>query len=222
MTQHTPPAGKASDGGESELHTDIDNNDIPLLSEPVADTGDKTVEQEPDESADDVYTLSLQQAVLEDDQHEQIATLEAIVFDGDKAKTPMATAKPPAAAAPSPEAEPPLKLTPVAAPRAGKPLPQKSDNPFLPQHILDRLNQGRRNLVEEIAQSGAALDASTAMLRTRSRAERLQHASEKPAPSDAQDKTARQKQQLIDDLVDEYLPLLASELRRRLKKLIDE
>lgn len=105
------------------------------------------------------------------------------------------------------------------------PLPRvdlkKSENPFLPKHILDRLNHGR-NLVEEIAQSSAALDASTAALR----AERLtkpaygeQHS---VATTTTTTKEVHDKHQLVDDLVEEYLPLLAAELRRRLNRLLDK
>lgn len=104
----------------------------------------------------------------------------------------------------------------------------RGENPFLPKHILDRLNQGR-NLVEEIAQSGAALDASTAILRTHARAERLSrpsHASDteehRSHQSFSKDKSELKKQKLIDDLVEDYLPLLAAELRRRLRKMLDE
>lgn len=107
---------------------------------------------------------------------------------------------------------------PHAAPQVGL---KKSENPFLPKHILDRLNHGR-NLVEEIAQSSAALDASTAVLR----AERLtkpaygeQHSA---ATTTTTTKEAHDKHQLVDDLVEEYLPLLAAELRRRLNRLLDE
>lgn len=194
-----------------------------------------------EEQDDEIHTLSLQEAIFDDEQSHNIATLEAIVFDGED---PNAPAPKPTSSVDSPKEQriadadtdaaaeqlpqPMITLTPVPAPTSSsaKPLPQKSENPFLPQHILDRLNQGKRNLVEEIAQSGAALDASTAILRAR--AERLH----KPSFSDqsnnvitnsySRDKSAYKKQQLVDDLVDEYLPLLASELRRRLRKILDE
>jgi hypothetical protein len=88
------------------------------------------------------------------------------------------------------------------------------------------LNQGKRNLVEEIAQSSAALDASTAILRTHARAERLNrpaYAEAKPQQyTFARDKSGLQKQKLVDDLVEEYLPLIAAELRRRLRRILDE
>jgi Predicted membrane protein len=199
---------------------------------------------------DEIQTLPLAEMVLDDSQDmlvsnehkQQIATLEAIVFEGEnpnapaprKPSTPEA-AEPAQPSAPQP-AEPaqdataytppsPPPLTPPFTPPPGKPLPTKSDNPFLPQHILDRLNQGKRNLVEEIAQSSAALDASTAILRTHARAERLAkpaYSDSKPQYSFSRDKSTLQKQKMVDDLVEEYLPLLAAELRRRLRKMLDE
>lgn len=234
----------------------LDDNDIPTLEERLADA-DHGFEEESaiptsqfdldDDSeadrpaADAIHTLPLDERVMDEDidpvrREQEIATLEAIVFDGADPKQvkkagqtltgEQKAAKP---AAPSPEAIiPQEKLTPMMPELPGnpKPLPKISNNPFLPQHILDRLNQGKRNLVEEIAQSGAALDASTAMLRTRARADRQQRSLYgEPQPTTTnppRDRVSTRKQQLVDDLVEEYLPLLASELRKRLKKMLDE
>lgn len=96
---------------------------------------------------------------------------------------------------------------------------QKKENPFLPQHILDRLHGSSRNLVEEIAQSSAALEACTALLRTRAVTDRLLSSATRLA---AEDKSLVRKQKLVDELVDDYLPLIAAELRRRLHKMLDE
>lgn len=205
---------------------------------------------------EEIHTLPLAEMVLDEssggedardlsnlasaEQKRQIATLEAIVFDGDDPNAPAPKYARPAAPemepAPLPTAE---SYTPASAggtpappppevPPLTKPLPKKSENPFLPQHILDRLNQGKRNLVEEIAQSSAALDASTAILRTHARADRLSrpaYGESKPQQqhySFNRDKSSQQKQKLVDDLVEEYLPLIAAELRRRLRKILDE
>jgi hypothetical protein len=213
----------------------------------AADSGEET-----DDLADmeEIQTLPLAEMILDEssqrfasnhldelasaEQKRHIATLEAIVFEGDDPTAP-------APKYPPPEQEPAVELPeelPSPVPASGttvspdllarphKPLPIKSDNPFLPQHILDRLNAGKRNLVEEIAQSSAALDASTAILRTHARAERLNrptYAETKPQQySFARDKSAMQKQKIVDDLVEEYLPLIAAELRRRLRKILDE
>jgi hypothetical protein len=196
---------------------------------------------------DEIQTLPLAEMVLDDGQDlfaspehkQQIATLESIVFEGDNPNALAPKTHPAEEDAAEPEDnadadEPHMEIAspvhtaaplPPFMPPPGKPLPTKSDNPFLPQHILDRLNQGKRNLVEEIAQSSAALDASTAILRTHARAERLAksaYSETKPQHSFSRDKSTLQKQKMIDDLVEEYLPLLASELRRRLRKLLDE
>ncbi len=96
---------------------------------------------------------------------------------------------------------------------------QKKENPFLPQHILDRLQGSGRNLVEEIAQSSAALEACTALLRTRAATDRLLSSATRLA---AEDQSLVRKQKLVDELVEDYLPLIAAELRRRLHKMLDE
>lgn len=223
MTQEKPSGANQPDDGAKEFISDDTAEDIPTLNETV----------QPDDA---IHTLSLREVVIDEEQSRNIATLEAIVFDGEDSNAPPAdSGREPAAIEPKPasieenaaELAATVRLTPIPAAPA-KPLPRKSENPFLPQHILDRLNQGRRDLVEEIAQSGAALDASTAMLRTRAQAERINRPSfSEPSSSTtsnhfSRDKSAYKKQQLIDELVDEYLPLLASELRRRLKKILDE
>lgn len=98
-------------------------------------------------------------------------------------------------------------------------MPRK-ENPFLPQHILNRLHGSSRSLVEEIAQSSAALEASTALLRNnKSRAAHLAPAAKAAA---ADDRLTLKKQKMVDDLVDDYLPLIAAELRRRLRRMLEE
>ena len=100
------------------------------------------------------------------------------------------------------------------------PMMPRKENPFLPQHILNRLQGSSRNLVEEIAQSSAALEASTALLRNnKSRAARLAPAAQALA---ADDRLSLKKQKMIDDLVDDYMPLIAAELRRRLRRMLEE
>ncbi len=242
---------------EVELHIDLG------YAEAAADD---FVETDSLAEMDEIQVLPLAEMVLEEDpddpldalanaeQKRQIATLEAIVFEGDNPNAPapkyarsaaesVASGEDPLGPQTRPDAErpahdriPPPVVPPAAAsqvkpppitPPSTKPLPTKSENPFLPQHILDRLNQGKRNLVEEIAQSSAALDASTAILRTHARADRLTRSSygeAKPQQHHAftRDKSAQQKQKIVDDLVEEYLPLIAAELRRRLRKILDE
>jgi len=218
-----------------------------------AESTEEYVESDDLAEMDEIQTLPLAEMVLDDtqdmlvsaEQKRQIATLEAIVFEGGnpnapaprktiapEEQAPQGAEKEGPPAAHDMETHPPLAASPTHATPPpvtlpeGKPLPKKSENPFLPQHILDRLNQGKRNLVEEIAQSSAALDASTAILRTHARAERLAkpaYGETKPAQySFSRDKSAQQKQKMVDDLVEEYLPLIAAELRRRLRKILDE
>ncbi len=107
------------------------------------------------------------------------------------------------------------------APEQPKLSPSKRENPFLPQHILDKLNKGRQELEADFVQSSAALDVSTAILRTHARAERLGRP-QINNPFSAKDREALEKQKLVDQLVDEYLPLVAAELRRRLHQMLDK
>lgn len=103
--------------------------------------------------------------------------------------------------------------------------PRKTENPFLPQHILDKLHQGRRTLVEEIAQSSAALDASTALFRSRTRPDRFERIAalgQLSPPTHAKSRISDQRDQMVDELVAEFLPLVAAELRRRLKRMLND
>jgi hypothetical protein len=235
-------------GDALELPSEGSSHDLELdINLGYAEETEDYVENDDLAEMDEIQTLPLAEMVLDDsqdslvsaEQKQQIATLEAIVFDGGNPNAPapkksdrvdeksniQAEREP----VPVPE-EDKLEFIssvtpPPVSPPLTKPLPKKSENPFLPQHILDRLNQGKRNLVEEIAQSSAALDASTAILRTHARAERLTkptYSEARPQHSFSRDKSAQQKQKMVDDLVEEYLPLIAAELRRRLRKLLDE
>lgn len=253
-----PPERDASDGAPSATDDllEFTSSEPSQELELNVDLGyaEETAEySEGDDLADmdEIYTLPLAEMVLDDsqdllvstEQNQQIATLEAIVFDSENPNVPAPRKADPASEILNPHAGPeltaasedePLLNTPESltlatplpvSPPLTKPLPKTSDNPFLPQHILDRLNQGKRNLVEEIAQSSAALDASTAILRTHARAERLAkptYSEARPQQAFSRDKSTQQKQKLVDELVEEYLPLIAAEMRRRLRKLLDE
>lgn len=96
-------------------------------------------------------------------------------------------------------------------------------NPFLPQHILDKLSKGRKELEDDIVQSSQALDISAALLRAHARApdKSAGSAGASQNPFATQTPSSKQKQKLVDDLVDDYLPLLTSELRRRLHQLLE-
>lgn len=180
-------------------------------------------------AADDAPLVTLQEVVPDEvvPDNDLTGTLDAATF----AEPPQAQQAP---LAPPSEATDALSETMTFAPVKdadatvapspfSKPLPEKSSNPFLPQHILDKLNKGRKDLADDIAQSSAALDVSTALLRTHARAERISRPQQHNTnPFASKDTREKQKQQLVDDLVDEYVPLIAAELRRRLHKLLDE
>lgn len=78
----------------------------------------------------------------------------------------------------------------------------KGENPFLPQHIRERLTQNKNSILEELAHVGESLnrhDKSSSMAKQ-------EHSSDDP--DDA----------LIDELVAKYLPKIEFELRARLKE----
>jgi hypothetical protein len=210
------------------LDTDDDTFDIPVLQETIESDPTEDNNESPNASEpDSIVTLSLGEALLDNNADSDLAAFEAMVF-GRKPTLPEINTTQVEATPANPAPIPPTykTATPAYAPPA-QPVVAKGENPFLPKHILDRLNHGKRNLVEEIAQSGAALDASTALLRNRARADSLQrHGFSDPNTASTatsnRDKNTYKKQQLIDELVEEYLPLLASELRRRLRKVLDE
>lgn len=221
------------DPDKRPLSDEVDETEIPTLNETVEEAADNSAAPE------DITTLPIDDAIADEGFRErEIATLEAIVFDGASPKqaTPSKHRATGHTETPNEQPQPKNKPSPEQAIPAGtgaltakgsKPLPQTSSNPFLPQHILDRLNHGRRNLVEEIAQSGAALDASTAMIRARSRHEHSPQAPSRDRSTGVQEddqlrKSSAKQKQLIDELVEEYLPLLAAELRKRLKAELDK
>lgn len=100
----------------------------------------------------------------------------------------------------------------------------QTGNPFLPSHILERLKQDNKQLIDEIAQSGEALNASTATLRSHKRAKPSSFANTRePTKEEVDDrKTKEEHYKIIDGLVEEYLPLIAADLRRKLKLLLDK
>lgn len=84
------------------------------------------------------------------------------------------------------------------------------DNPFLPQHLRERLSKSKSSLLEGIARSSESLDASTALLR---------NFGGKPAESSI---TAQDHQALIDHLVLKYLPIIEADLRQRLHTSLNQ
>ncbi|HEY7773907.1 MAG TPA: hypothetical protein VIC26_12060 [Marinagarivorans sp.] len=94
--------------------------------------------------------------------------------------------------------------------------PNTDDNPFLPQHLRERLSKSKTSLLEEIARSSESLDASTAMLRS--------FASD-PAKAQAAAavvSTPDNYQALVDMLVAKYLPLIEADLRQRLSTSLQQ
>ncbi len=78
----------------------------------------------------------------------------------------------------------------------------RGDNPFLPQHIRDRLEERRQALADDIAQASSFFPAKPD--RPRTAAPKLD--------------LLPGEQSLVDDLVAEYLPRIETELRRRLAR----
>jgi hypothetical protein len=100
----------------------------------------------------------------------------------------------------------PLSVTPKGA--------SSDENPFLPQHLRDRLNKSKSSLMEEIARSSESLDASTALLRNFGGVGNdgvIKSTALATSDSQSDLHTA-----LIDSLVARYLPLIEADLRQRL------
>ena len=88
------------------------------------------------------------------------------------------------------------------------------ENPFLPQHLRERLDKSKSSLLEEIARSSESLDASTALLRNFSGEPGKSHSTQAAAPMD--------HQVLVDTLVAKYLPLIEADLRQRLNTSLQQ
>ena len=93
-------------------------------------------------------------------------------------------------------------------PHTPKPASNNDDNPFLPQHLRERLSQSKNSLLEGILKSSESVDASTALLRNFSGAE--------PTKSYTPKLGNNPHQAIIDSLVAKYLPLIEADLRHRL------
>ncbi len=88
------------------------------------------------------------------------------------------------------------------------------DNPFLPQHLRERLNQSKSFLLEGIAKSSESLDASTALLKNFNDSSDIN----KTLKNSTKHLESSEHQQLIDALVARYLPIIESELRQQLSE----
>jgi hypothetical protein len=80
----------------------------------------------------------------------------------------------------------------------------RGENPFLPKHIRDRLNERRQALADDIAQAGSFFPSKPAT-------------STRGTVSDTDD-----YETIVDELVAEYLPRLERDLRARLLKQVRE
>lgn len=74
----------------------------------------------------------------------------------------------------------------------------RGENPFLPKHIRDRLQERRQMLADDIAQASSFFPRRSASA---------------PIPAE--------HQQLIDDVIADYLPRIERDLRRRLQQLLE-
>jgi len=198
-----------------------EDDNIPVLEPIDAEPVDFRSDVAPATVDDEILTLS---EIVEDDEPliltvpetpEPAPAVESIV---PPAPTPAAK---PAATSPPPTPAPPQQKAPNFAPQAPASVDQ-STNPFLPKQLIDKLDEGRKSLEDDIMQSSASLDMSTALLRTHARADRMNNLQSSNNPFSAKDSVSQQKQKLVDEVVDEYLPLLAAEMRRRLHKLLDD
>lgn len=106
----------------------------------------------------------------------------------------------------------------------------REENPFLPQHLRDRLDQSKNSLFQEIARSGESLEASTALLRNfaydKTTFKGASNRAAEPNSSKTSTSSSHLKQQnhqdIIDSLVEKYLPMIETDLRQHLTLLLEE
>ncbi len=120
---------------------------------------------------------------------------------------------------------------PKAKPFKAKALSSNEENPFLPQHLRDRLDKSKNSLIKEIALSDESLEASRALLRNFT----YDKATTQTTPLSRKTELGESKisishplakqsnhQELIDGLVEKYLPMIESDLRQHLTLLLEE
>lgn len=105
------------------------------------------------------------------------------------------------------ETEPPLITDAIHAPAT-----KKTENPFLPQAVLDRLTQ------ERLAAQQSAEEAHRTMQRVN---EQKQQRARNVLGDVGKSLTAQQKDQLINQMVEEMLPQIADRLRDKLKVMLN-
>jgi hypothetical protein len=232
---------------------------VPVLSQPLAAPSPSPVSQAPDES----LSLPVSEAVWVEKAAEAIrveemvfaesasvadtAVVDAIVMDD------VIHQAAPLLSAVEVVETPPLALvveleTPVPQASPAEPdqlapneLPGSDDNPFLPKHLRERLNQSKTSLLEEIARSSQALDASTALLRNFAE-KKTEKPAKPPVEKQSADKPAAKPErrfsaflaavsaenaaldavdaELVETLVAKYLPLIEADLRQQLRRLL--
>lgn len=100
--------------------------------------------------------------------------------------------------------------------------PSSSDNPFLPKHIRERLGSSIE-YVHELAQQQRELEQQSLLMpfaNDVTRASEQKTTLEKKNTSLA--KTIANPDELIDSLVQQYLPIIEDDLRNRLKALLKD
>jgi len=107
-----------------------------------------------------------------------------------------------------PEQQPSLFDRPAETPAPTRVVSDKTDNPFLPKHIRDRLHTNR-TLQQEISATFTAPPKAP-------------QPQVKPEAKAATPSTDEAHEQVIDELVQRYLPKIEAELREKLRALLAE
>ncbi len=85
----------------------------------------------------------------------------------------------------------------------------KAENPFLPAHIREKLNQNRSDMLENLANVGATLAQQE---------DALHHQKDREQGAESSSDVSG----LVDELVQKYLPMMEKELRIRLGQRLSE
>ncbi len=188
---------------------DYEQDEIPLLIDQVekaiGDTDESAAEASTDANTEEIAALraAYQQASEEIDGDRATPVEEAMARLAPDQAAGDANASPAQQALFEPDAQrlhtPPHLNAPSSTPTPVQP-PRpvaRGDNPFLPKHIRDRLEERRQALADDIAQASTFFPPKGAQ----------------PKNTASEHSTARA---LVDDLVAEYLPRIEADLRRRL------
>lgn len=101
-------------------------------------------------------------------------------------------------------------------------LAPKSENPFLPASIRQKLNQHRSKLVNDLNMVGETLSRSAEESKTLLKSSQAIHQKQQAESANQQSNTSSSNEELVDKLVKKFLPQIEQELRKELSKRLTQ